>query len=51
MTAYGRFRKTQQGSSSDEALAQRKQARHAVLQRVRRQRAIAFRRWRGKNGR
>jgi hypothetical protein len=51
MTAYGRFRKTQQGSSPDEALARQKQARQAVLKRVRWQRAIALRILKGKYGR
>jgi hypothetical protein len=44
MTAYGRFQKTQQATPPENAVARRKQARQAVLQRVRRQRAIAFRR-------
>jgi len=50
MTAYGRFRKTQRKSTPDNNIAARKQARQAVLRRVRKQRAIAAKRLAAKRG-
>jgi hypothetical protein len=44
MTAYGRFRKAQRMATPENGGIGRKQARQAILRRVRRQRAIITKR-------
>jgi len=44
MTAYGRFRQTQRVATPENGVASRKQARQALLRRIRKQRAIVVRR-------
>jgi hypothetical protein len=50
MRAYGRFQKTQQAATPDREVMKRKQARQALLQRIRKQRAIASRKLAAKSG-
>ena len=51
MTAYGRFRKAQRIPTFVNGVASRKQARQAVLKRIRQQRAIILKRRTAKGGR